>query len=211
MVPSSTFFHLPEEKRENLLRCARNEFARVPYPDASINRIIHAAGIPRGSFYMYFEDKADLFHHILSAYSRRLEEQAECLFTQYHGDLFSAMLAFFDYIQTDYRRSSGDSGYHIVSQIMRLNPEMRPTAFLTSGVPPFVRRLEGLIDRGRLTIASEGDLEDMLLILVAVTGPAILDGLLSDDPAPIRARYANILTILARGMAKVPEPAISHL
>ena len=38
-MPTETFFRLPEAKRETLLRCARQEFARVPYPDASINRI----------------------------------------------------------------------------------------------------------------------------------------------------------------------------
>ena len=49
-MPSSTFFNLPAEKRERLLAAARAEFARAPYEDASVNRIIRAAGIPRGSF-----------------------------------------------------------------------------------------------------------------------------------------------------------------
>lgn len=56
-MPSKTFFHLPAEKRERLLLAAEEEFARVPYAEASINRMIRAAGIPRGSFYMYFRDK----------------------------------------------------------------------------------------------------------------------------------------------------------
>ena len=49
-MPSKTFFHLPAEKRERLLLAAEEEFARVPYAEASINRMIRAAGIPRGSF-----------------------------------------------------------------------------------------------------------------------------------------------------------------
>lgn len=48
------------EKRERLLLAAEEEFARVPYAEASINRMIRAAGIPRGSFYMYFRDKEEL-------------------------------------------------------------------------------------------------------------------------------------------------------
>lgn len=60
-MPSSTFFRLPPEKQEKLLRAARKEFARVPFADASINRIIQAADISRGSFYMYFRDKGELF------------------------------------------------------------------------------------------------------------------------------------------------------
>ena len=64
-MPSDTFFHLPAEKRERLLAAARGEFARAAYEDASINRIIRQAGIPRGSFYMYFTDKEELFRYLL--------------------------------------------------------------------------------------------------------------------------------------------------
>ena len=46
-MPSKTFFHLPAEKRERLLLAAEEEFARVPYAEASINRMIRAAGIPQ--------------------------------------------------------------------------------------------------------------------------------------------------------------------
>ena len=48
-MPSTTFFHLPAEKRERLLAAARAEFVRVPYEDASINRMIREAGIPRAA------------------------------------------------------------------------------------------------------------------------------------------------------------------
>lgn len=30
-MPSATFYNLPAEKRERLLRAAREEFSRVPY------------------------------------------------------------------------------------------------------------------------------------------------------------------------------------
>ena len=59
-MPTSTFFNLPPEKRERLLAAARAEFARVSLAGASVNRIIRQAGIPRGSFYMYFADKEEL-------------------------------------------------------------------------------------------------------------------------------------------------------
>ena len=45
-MPSATFYNLPAEKRERLLRAAREEFSRVPYESASVNRIIQSAGIP---------------------------------------------------------------------------------------------------------------------------------------------------------------------
>ncbi len=72
-MPTSTFFNLPSPKRERLLRAAVSEFVQKPFNEVSINRIIRAAEIPRGSFYQYFEDKTDLFRHILSYFSRRLK------------------------------------------------------------------------------------------------------------------------------------------
>ena len=35
-MPSATFYNLPAEKRERLLRAAREEFSRVPYESASV-------------------------------------------------------------------------------------------------------------------------------------------------------------------------------
>ena len=49
-MPTQTFFNLPPPKREKLLHAAVAEFARRPYGEVSISRIIQAAEIPRGSF-----------------------------------------------------------------------------------------------------------------------------------------------------------------
>ena len=64
-MPTQTFFNLPPPKREKLLHAAVAEFARRPYGEVSISRIIQAAEIPRGSFYQYFADKTDLFRHVI--------------------------------------------------------------------------------------------------------------------------------------------------
>lgn len=72
-MPTTTFFNLPPPKREKLLDAAIAEFARKPYGEVSINRIIQAAEIPRGSFYQYFADKTDLFRYVLRGYDTLLE------------------------------------------------------------------------------------------------------------------------------------------
>lgn len=64
-----TFLNLPEEKRERILNSAVDEFVRLPYERTSINRIVENAGIPKGSFYQYFDSKDDLYGYcILSIY-----------------------------------------------------------------------------------------------------------------------------------------------
>lgn len=68
-MPTDTFFRLPEEKQQRILDAAVQEFAQYAYKDVSINRLIKAAGIPRGSFYQYFADKADLYRYLLEQLS----------------------------------------------------------------------------------------------------------------------------------------------
>ena len=64
-MPTTTFFRLPEEKRDRLMDACWTELTTVRFADISINRIIATAHIPRGSFYQYFEDKEDLIHFLL--------------------------------------------------------------------------------------------------------------------------------------------------
>lgn len=63
-MPKDTFFNLPDDKRELICKVAIAEFAEYPFDQASVNRIVAKAGIAKGSFYQYFEDKADLFLYL---------------------------------------------------------------------------------------------------------------------------------------------------
>ena len=70
-----TFYKLPEEKRRRITDSAMDEFTSRPYEKTSINRIIEAARIPKGSFYQYFDSKDDLYAYCVKELSRRLLEQ----------------------------------------------------------------------------------------------------------------------------------------
>jgi AcrR family transcriptional regulator len=65
-MPKHTFINLPEVKRTLIEDAALNEFAEYGFDNASINRIVEKADISKGSFYQYFEDKGDLYKHILT-------------------------------------------------------------------------------------------------------------------------------------------------
>lgn len=64
-MPKQTFLNLPEEKRKAFLEIALDEFANNDYNTASVSKIVEKAGIAKGSVYQYFEDKQDLFMHLL--------------------------------------------------------------------------------------------------------------------------------------------------
>jgi AcrR family transcriptional regulator len=60
-MPRERFFHLPPETRARLLGIALKEFAARGFDDASLNGILAAAGLSKGVYYYYFDDKEDLF------------------------------------------------------------------------------------------------------------------------------------------------------
>jgi len=64
-MPKDTFFNLPKEKQEKVLKVAIEEFAKNGYQKCSIQTIADRAGIAKGSMYQYFDSKKELFFYIL--------------------------------------------------------------------------------------------------------------------------------------------------
>lgn len=204
-MPSSTFFNLAEPKRERLLAAARTEFARVPYPHASINQIIRIAGIPRGSFYMYFRDKDELFGFLLQEYIHRVTLLLAQSMERCGGDLFSLFPALFDDVLSSAQDPEWRSAYEDVFQIVSRNGPALIGSFLERAAPAILSTLTQRADTRRLDLRGECDLEDCLRVLLPLTAEAIKDALLTADPAAVRRRLHNTLDILSRGMVKAPQ------
>ena len=60
------------ERRQQILNVARDVFAKRGYHTAKIEDIVAAAGVARGTFYLYFEDKRAIFEEIVDRTIARL-------------------------------------------------------------------------------------------------------------------------------------------
>lgn len=60
------------ERRQQILSNARDVFAKRGYHAAKIDDIVAAAGVARGTFYLYFEDKRAIFEEIVDSTFGRL-------------------------------------------------------------------------------------------------------------------------------------------
>jgi len=60
------------ERRQQILGVARDVFAKRGYHAAKIEDIVAAAGVARGTFYLYFEDKRAIFEEIVDRTIARL-------------------------------------------------------------------------------------------------------------------------------------------
>ena len=161
-MPSSTFLNLPAQKQEKLLEAATREFSQRPYNEASINQIIKDAGIPRGSFYMYFTDKEELFRYVLSGYVDQMVMVLEEALLREHGDIFAALLRMYDYTCAK-REEQGLGGMGAMTAILSCNSGIHKNTILAMvDTGQVLRRLKEQVNPDVLDLRREGDLGDML-------------------------------------------------
>lgn len=82
-MPTHTFHHLSEEKRECILEAAVKEFGVRNVQEANLSNIIKDAGISRGSLYQYFEDKEDLYTFVFDTLRARRSEYVKPAYELY--------------------------------------------------------------------------------------------------------------------------------
>lgn len=85
-MPTSTFYNLDEEKQRQIFEACVDEFAQHTFTEASINQIIKTAGISRGSFYQYFEDKEDCYMYLLTEIGKEKMEMFKDVVEKDPGD-----------------------------------------------------------------------------------------------------------------------------
>lgn len=71
-MPRPRFQKLSSEQQQAVLRAAMREFSTYGFNAASLNRIIDAAGISKGSMYYYFDGKEDLYAYVVKLELERL-------------------------------------------------------------------------------------------------------------------------------------------
>lgn len=69
-MPKIVDEQMREATRRRIMRQAASEFARLGFDQANINAIAEQAGIGKGTIYLYFENKRDLFLEMLRSIAR---------------------------------------------------------------------------------------------------------------------------------------------
>ena len=61
-------------RRQHLLDCSQQAFAQRGFHATTISHIVQQAGIARGTFYHYFDNKLEVFETILDSFVQRLRD-----------------------------------------------------------------------------------------------------------------------------------------
>lgn len=120
-MATERFEKLSQDKKQRILEAAREEFARVPYEEASINQIIKNAGISRGSFYTYFEDKNDLLKYIFCDEEEKNRQFFKELVLIHQGNFWDAIIEWTEKVAFYLKGGSIQQSINILTQsgIMR--------------------------------------------------------------------------------------------
>lgn len=197
-MPTERFHRLPEEKKKAIRDAAIKEFIRVPYEKASINKMIQSADISRGSFYTYFEDKADVLSFILQDAKEKGEELAISILKENQGDIWMMYRELLDHglrFCTDhdvYQLFRNISTYPEVEKLLRKECDDGHSAWIQS-----------YIDTSMLMDSGEEGLHDVFVMGGMILGEAIGQFYKNDmDIDEVKRTFVRRLAILKRGACK---------
>ena len=193
-LPTSTFFNLRPEKQERLLTAAAREFAAQPFHEASINSMIRAAGIPRGSFYMYFRDKEELFQYLVRESTEPLMLAFRELLTRSGGDLFDAIPGLCEYLRS-HKADRGLGGMGMLSAIVERNGGLQKSSLIDLlDTQAVLAQLAAAVNPDLLDIWEASDLERIVRTVLTVALPLIYDAV-HTETAESREELSKTLEI----------------
>lgn len=207
-MPTSTYFRLPQEKRERLMAACWSEITRVRFSDMSVNRIISQAHIPRGSFYQYFVDKEDMIRYLLMDMREYFINLLRGILSRAGGDLFAFPLGAFDQFVS---QGSTNPVLGQFIQVLRLNPGWDTQTFMTSCPGLLPDPLWEMVDPATLKEPDRAYADHVFHLLCAVLAYAVA-ATLKDSGQRSRQReiMEERINMLKYGCAAVTKEEVTR-
>lgn len=196
-----TFYNLPEEKRQRIISAVMNEFSSSATEKVSINRIIKAANISRGSFYQYFDDKVDLVEVLVKTFADISVEGGRKALEYSNGDIFYTYEKLFDIIADFGRDKKQKMILKNLMKNLRANDDLISEYLINrfEGLAPF-REFSNRFNRDNLKYKSDEDVQCLSQILTQVLKNAIFDVFVAGmDCDKVRKNYLRKLEIIKCG------------
>lgn len=158
-----TFYNLPPEKREKIIDVTRKEFRKGSKKKITINSVIKNAGISRGSFYQYFDDKLDLVELMADDMMNKMSEYIKEQLILYNGDIFEIPLVIFDVM---FKEDSSYKDIVVFTDRNNQNSELiSEYMFYRFRKYNFWDKLSGYINRSKLRLNSDEDIKYIVFIM----------------------------------------------
>lgn len=131
-MPKPTFMNIDPVKRERIVETGAELFAAMDYEQVDVKTVVVKAGLPRGSFYAYFDDMEDYYCTVMETVQKERLDAIGNAASGFFGTVFDFLVRmfaadmrdgngsrnallrqrYFRYIQTQRAGSLRDTPYH---------------------------------------------------------------------------------------------------
>lgn len=196
-MPTSAFFNLSTSKKEEILKAAKEEFANNLYEDASINKIIKSIDMPRGTFYLYFENKEDIYSYIFEDYVKTLDNVFIKNLKASNGNIFDMYIKAFDFVTN---KSNKEITNLINKFFLNINSKQLECAIPKKGKRNLHKEIKKNINYDVIKLD-----ESEVYTLISILMPIFFHNVASVYRAPtykdkIKEHYINQINIIKKGI-----------
>lgn len=204
-MPQETFLKLPQEKKEKIIRAAKEEFSRVPIEEVSIKKIAENAAIARGSFYQYFEDKEDLLLYILDSQIQTMKEILEKSLSKTNGDLFGLYIDIYDSMNFELDKETDMKLFKKILENIKIGGDYLFSERVLKNKEEFIDLFYNNIDRKNLKVKDKKELEMVSKMVFTITKKAMVERFKFKSKEEARKEFIKQIEFLKYGIMKGKE------
>lgn len=199
-MPTESFYKLDKSKRQKIVDAMKKEFSRVPFHEASVNRIVEEAGISKGSFWVYFKSKEEAIEYLIETHLEKERKKSKEIFLKNNGDLFKSYIEIYDYFaKCKITKTEKDLRANIFKNLIINEEKCMPKE------PGYniINATKNIVDITNLDIMDDDDLINLMKILNYIMHVNLLDMITKKVlPERARARFIREVEILKKGISK---------
>ncbi len=199
-MPKDTFFNLTQEKRQKIICAAIDQFAQLHYSSVTINGIVKEAGIPKGSFYQYFENKDDLYIYLFTELGDTKIDLFESLKTKIPDIDFKEYMTEY-IIALKKLESSNDQMPHLKREFLNECPQHIKKQILKIEMPKSIKAFRGVIDSYIEKGEFYKDLDSKAAAYVTVMSISNLEYYDYSESEEVIAALMRVIDFLVDGMS----------
>lgn len=189
-----------EQRRDQLLACARRLFASNGYHATSVEDVIQEAGVSRGTFYNYFDSKRALFGKVLELLFSQVWDSVQTISTE-PGDDITAQVTGNIYSLFETLNRNQDLPRILLGEAIALDPEAKEQLanFYQRVMERLVRALE---DGQRMGVVTEGDPVSMAVCLLGMLKEYWFQSMLGAPPRSLEVFLPAAYQVLQAGVLR---------
>ena len=199
-MAQQNFYKLKQKKQDKILNAINECLMKYDYDNLTINNIVDAAEISRGSFYDYFIDKKDAVDTFVMDYIRKMAMNFLHIIEKSDGKLFDGLLNAYSVIK---KSLVNDIYYNVIKNIKYFSDFANGIIFSKN----FNERYDFILDwisnntyEGKNKLLSKKEIKIILDMTTSILTQSTFRYLTSEDKKEIEKDYKEKIEILKNGI-----------